>query len=166
VLVLLTPEPEWEAGLCALLEAAFGPVDYRGPFAPFEGTDYYTPEMGAPLYRAVASFRGLDRPEALPDWKWASRDIEKRLSREDGRRTRNLDMGYLDPDKLVLASFKRGPCKIYLGRGVWADRTLGYAKGAFYSTDWAFADFRDGRYNKALGVIREKLKAEMRQCRE
>jgi hypothetical protein len=43
---------------------------------------------------------------------------------------------------------------------------LGYAKGDFRPTQWAFADFRDGRYNKALGVIREKLKAEMRQCRE
>ena len=157
---LLSPLPEWEAALCAALEADFGPMDYRGPFPLFEGTDYYTAEMGAPLYRGWASFRGLGRPQDLPDWKWKARALEARWAR-DGKRTRNLDVGYLDPDKLVLASCKRGPWKLYLGRGVWADMMLGYARGIFTPTAWAFADFRLGRYNKAMMTMREKLKGEM-----
>ena len=67
----------------------------------------------------------------------------------------------MDPDKLVLASFKRGPCKLYLGDGVYADLLLKYAKGRFHAMPWAFADFKDGRYGKTLLVIREKLKADM-----
>ncbi len=160
VLALLTPVPEWEAALCDELEAAFGPLDYRGQFLPFDGTDYYAAEMGAPLFRGCASFRGLGGPQDLPDWKWKAREIEAHWT-VDGKRTRNLDIGYLDPDKLVLASFKRGPWKLYLGRGVWADMILGYACGVFTPTARAFADFRDGRYNKAFIAMREKLKAEM-----
>ena len=160
ILALLTPLPEWEETLCAALEAAFGPTDYRGPFFPFDATDYYAAEMGAPLYRGWASFRGLGSPQELPDWKWRAREIEGRWS-QGGKRTRNLDVGYLDTDKLVLASCKRGPWKLYLGRGVWADMLLGYARGGFSPTAWAFADFHGGRYNAVWMAMRGKLKADM-----
>ena len=162
VLALLAPEPIWETDLCADLEKIFGPIDYRGPFFPFEDGGYYGPEMGGPLYRAMASFRRLSDPAELPLWKIASRELETAWSR-DGKRTRNLDVGYLDPDKLVLASFKPGPRKIFMGNGVWADMVLGYSRGGFVPTPWTFPDFRSGCYNSSLGVIREKLKAEMRR---
>ena len=162
VLALLTPEPVWEPALCGALEKIFGPIDYRGPFLPFEDGGYYAPEMGGPLHRGLASFRGLGSPEELPRWKIAARALEEALS-VGGKRTRNLDLGYLDPDKLVLASFKPGPRKIYLGEGVWADMVLGYSKGGFDPIPWTFADFKSGRYNPSLGIIREKLKAEMRK---
>jgi hypothetical protein len=162
VLALLTPEPVWDAALCAALEETFGPIDYRGPFSPFEDGGYYASEMGAPLHRGLASFRGLSDPGELAHWKRHARSLEEAWSR-DGKRTRNLDIGYLDPDKLVLASFKQGPRKIYLGGGVWADMVLGYSRGDFEPTPWTFPDFRSGRYNASLGVIREKLKAEMRR---
>lgn len=162
VLALLTPEPVWEPDLCAVLERLFGPIDYRGPFLPFEDGGYYAPEMGGPLHRGFASFRGLSDPGELALWKAAARALEEARSL-GGKRTRNLDIGYLDPDKLVLASFKPGPRKIYLGEGVWADMVLGYSGGGFEPTPWTFPDFRSGRYNSSLGVIREKLKAEMRR---
>jgi hypothetical protein len=118
--------------------------------------------MGGPLWRGWISFRGLANPADLPAWKHEARSLEEFWSRE-GRRTRNLDIGYMDADKLVLASFKRGPFKLYLDRGVWADMTLGYSQGVFTPLPWTFPDFRDGRYDKSLGVIRDKLKAEMRR---
>jgi hypothetical protein len=161
-LALLTPEPVWEPVLCAEMEAAFGPIDYRGPFLPFEDGGYYAAEMGSPLYRGFVSFRGLADPAELGRWKAAARGIEEAWTRE-GRRVRNLDIGYLDPDKLVLASYKPGPRKIYVGDGVWADLILGYSSGEFVPTPWTFPDFQAGIYNTSLGVIREKLKAEMRR---
>lgn len=162
VLALLTPEPVWEPALCDDLEKTFGSIDYRGAFLPFNDGGYYAPEMGGPLHRALISFRGLSDPSELPRWKTAARELETAWSR-DGKRMRNLDIGYLDPDKLVLASFKQGPCKIYVGLGVWADMVLGYSKGSFVPTPWTFPDFKSGCYNSSLGVIREKLKAEMRR---
>lgn len=162
ILALLTPVPEWEPALCADLEGAFGSFDYRGKFFHFDVTDYYAAEMGNPLYRAIGSFQGLGSPQDLVEWKWRARVLEGRWSR-NGLRLRNFDIGYLDADKLVLASFKRGPCKLYLGKGVWGDMIMGYSKGGFSPTGWAFADFREGRYNGSLMTIREKMKAGMRK---
>jgi hypothetical protein len=40
---------------------------------------------------------------------------------------------------------------------------LGYSQGRFTPLAGAFPDFRDGRYDKSLRVIRDKLKAAMRR---
>jgi hypothetical protein len=168
VMAVLAPRPEWDERLCDALESAFGAIDYRGAFTAFEGAAYYAPEMGAPLSRGWLSFRGLADPAGLADWKHAARALEdaQRCGPEGARpggRVWNLDVGYLDTDKLVLASFKQGPFKLYLGRGVWADAILGYSRGLFSPLPGAFPDFRDGRYDKSLGIIRDKLKADLRR---
>lgn len=162
VMAVISPRPEWDDALCRALETRFAPLDYRGPLLPFEDQGYYAPEMGAPLWRGWLSFRGLADAAELAVWKRAARALEDELRNGEGR-TWNLDVGYLDPDKLVLASFKRGPFKLYLGGDVWADMILGYSRGRFTPMPWAFPDFRDGRYDKSLRVIRDKLKAEMRR---
>lgn len=162
ILAVLSAVPQWPPALVAALESGFAPIDYRGPFVPFEDGGYYAEEMGAPLWRAWLSFRGAASPAFLPGWTRRFRALEREQSR-DGKRTYNLDPGYMDADKVVLASRKRGPFKIFLEEGVWADMLLGYSRGAFAPTPWAFPDFRDGRYDKSLAVIREKLKAETRK---
>jgi hypothetical protein len=106
----------------------------------------------------MVSFQDLIDPGALPDIKQASVEIEKRLLDLKGGRTVNIDTGYLDFDKVVLASLKRGPYKIYMSGNIWADMTLHYEKGDFHSFAWSFADFKDGRYNTDLLKIREKYK--------
>ena len=161
LLAVLLPAPEWPPALQAALQDSLGPVDYRGPLLPFPEGAYYADEMGFPLWRGWISFRGIVVPGFLPEWTRRARALEEAWSR-DGKRAVNLDPGYMDADKVVLASRKRGPFKIYLEDGVWADMVLGYSRGAFEPTPWTFPDFRDGRYDKSLAVIREKLKAEMR----
>lgn len=153
------PEALWES-----LADAFGAIEYRGDFHPFDTTEYYRDEFGGGLQRGFIAFRGVGGPERLPDLKHASDRLESAWAR-DGKRLYNLDIGYMDPDKVVLASCKRGPCKIYLRDGVYADLLLKYADGRFEPTPWAFPDFQDGRYGKSLGVIREKLKSELRKAR-
>lgn len=165
VMAILVSGPRPSEALWAALENRFGALDFKGGFAPFDATDYYREEFGGDLHRGFASFRGLFDPAGLPVFKRAAADLESAWS-AGGKRSCNLDAGYLDADKLVLASYKRGPCKLYLSDGVYADMLLKYAKGRFESLPWAFPDFKDGRYDRSLLAIREKLKSELRKNRE
>jgi hypothetical protein len=164
VMAVLVPALRPSDALWAALESRFGPIDFKGAFTPFDATDYYRKEFGDGLHRGFASFRGLFDPAGLPDYKREAAALEAAWS-AGGKRSCNLDAGYLDPDKLVLASYKRGPGKLYFRDGVYADMLLKYADGRFEPLPWAFPDFRDGRYNKGLLAIREKLKSELRKCR-
>lgn len=163
IMAVLSSRPKPPPSLWPELESVFGSIDFRGEFLPFAGTDYYREEFGPDLCRGFLAFRGLGGPERLVRMKLLAARVERETAR-DGRRVHNLDIGYMDPDKVVLASFKRGPCKIYIGHGVYADLLLKYSEGGFQPLPWSFPDFRDGRYAKSLLAIREKLKSELRKA--
>ncbi|MCL2878547.1 MAG: DUF4416 family protein, partial [Acidobacteria bacterium] len=95
------------------MESAWGEIDYTGLDHPFDSTDYYEPEMGKNLRRRLISFRELFPPERLGEAKHVSNDIENKSAGENGRPV-NLDVGYIDLNKIVLASFKGAGQKIYL----------------------------------------------------
>ncbi|MBF0432935.1 MAG: DUF4416 family protein [Fibrobacteria bacterium] len=163
LIFVLAEEERLPAEVYGRLEKSFWPIAYLGKAHAFNITDYYAQEFGLRLYRHIVAFSGLMNPENLAEYKWISYFIEKAFM-EGSSRKYNLDFGYLDADKLVLASFKRGKNKIYLGNEIYADMLLEYAKGNFTALPWAFPDFKDGRYHKDLLVVREKLKAQLRKC--
>lgn len=137
-----------------LCEEHFGPIDFQSVQYPFEVTDYYDAEMGRPIYRQFFSFASLANPGQLADFKVQTNAIEATLAIFAQRQV-NLDIGYLDYHKVVLASTKFGGQKIFLGRGIYADPALYYSKGTFHPTAWTFPDFKDPqRYPKALLAIR------------
>lgn len=140
----------------------FGPLDFTSPTFSFELTEYYIPEMGAPITRLFYGFEPLISPGELARIKLATNVLENELSR-NGKRLVNLDPGYLDPDKLVLASAKYHGQKIYLDDGIWADLTLHYEKGHFTAYPWSFADFRSGVYEKMFLRLREIYKAQLKR---
>ena len=74
----------------------------------------------------------------------------------------NIDIGYMDLDKVVLPSYKRGPFKLYAGEGVWLDMLLTYSKGLFHPTSWAFEDFKRNPYQHDLQLIRERWRKSAR----
>ncbi len=143
------------------LIAHFGDIDYTSPVFRFPFADYYAEEMGSPLFRIFYSFRRLIDPAQIRQIKLTTNQIEAELAQQ-GRRTVNLDPGYVDYGKLVLASMKFHNQKVYLGDGVYADINLLYEKGHFRSLEWTFPDFREGTYEKTLLHIRAKYKAAMR----
>ena len=145
-------------GLC---EQQFGAIDYRSERFPFDVTDYYAEEMGAPIYRQFASFTPLADPGRLAAMKVRTNAIEDSIS-EKGARKVNLDIGYMDFHKVVLASAKFNGQKIYLDQGIYADPTLYYRKGAFHPYDWSFPDFKSSdRYYNALLEIRRIYKDQL-----
>ena len=145
-----------------LLEIRFGPIDYKSRVFPFDITNYYEDEMGAPIFRLFYSFRDLIHPKELARIKIECNEIEDELAVE-GKRKVNLDPGYMDYDKLVLASAKYNAHKIYLDFGIWADLTLTYRRGRFIPSEYAFPDFKTGMYEKDLLFIRARYKGQLRK---
>ncbi len=150
---MLWTEPDSLQRALEDLHSKWGDIDFVGGDYPFDMTDYYEPEMGSGLKRRLVSFRELLPPDCLSSAKHACNGIEDRLAGEKGRRV-NLDIGYLDHNKIVLASFKGAGQKIYLKDGVWADMVARYRSGRYHPFEWTFPDFRDGRYDKELIQIR------------
>ena len=150
-----------ESPVRSALESDFGSIGLESEQFPFDLSDYYREEMGTDLVRTWFCFTELCGAEFLPDWKHRCSEIEERLS-GSGSRVYNLDPGYLDHGKLVLASFKGAPDKLYMGRGVWAHTCLRYRFGRFRAPDHSFPDFADGRFSKfmkrAKGYYRKLLK--------
>jgi len=134
---------------------AWGPTDHQGADRRFDVTDYYEAEMGAELWRRILSFERLVRPDELAAAKLLCNDVEASLAAAE-RRLVNLDVGFLDHGKIVLASAKAAAQKIYLSDGIYADMIGRYRERRYQPFDWTFPDFRDGRYDDDLAVIRAR----------
>lgn len=138
-----------------LLENDFGMIDFLGEWHPFIHTKYYAPEMGDKLQRRVVSFKNLISPSNIFDFKARTIAIENKY-RLEGKRRVNIDPGYVDHHKVVLASGKGGGHMIMQAQGVYVDLLLWYNKG-WQLLPWAYPDFRDGTYFSDLTKIRNML---------
>jgi len=136
------------------LEKKFGKIDFESRTLPFEYTDYYEKEFGRDLKRKFVSFSRLILPEKLSLIKNITNKIETRFS-EKGLRCVNIDPGYLNLSKLVLASTKDFSHRIYLDRGIYAEITLLFRDRTFQPLDWTYPDYRTSDYIGIFNKIRE-----------
>ena len=144
-----------------LLGDVFGPVDLFSEVMDFDLTHYYDEQMGAPLYRQFVSFEPLVRPDVLAEAKLKTNRIEAELARDVHDRPRrpiNLDPGYVELAKLVLASMKNFSHRIYLGRGVYGEVTLMFRDGRWKALPWTFPDYASCRYDPFLTEVRGRLR--------
>ncbi len=162
---LISPDPEILGKTIEELEALFGRVDWVSPLLDFDKTRYYEREMGRPLYRRFISFRDPMPQDGLPETKLETNRLEDR-TRRGGRRVVNVDPGYLCLERLVLATGKNFPHRIYLGRGIYADLTLIFRKGTFHPLEWTYPDFRDPLVIGYFNELRERFRMEIRAARE
>ncbi|MFZ8803477.1 MAG: DUF4416 family protein [Candidatus Calescibacterium sp.] len=147
-----------------LMMEYFGRFDFESETKKFDVSNYYKDEMGENIFRTFISFETLRPPDFLVEMKLKSAEIEIKLAYE-GKRKVNIDPGYVDFSKVILATFKGAGSKIYLAKGVWADFILRYERGKFHSFPWTFPDFRDGRYDEILISIRNLYKEQMRNLK-
>ncbi len=128
-------------------------IDFKSDIIDFTYTDYYNKEMGDGLKRRFLSFKKLVRPEIMAKVKRLTNDIENRF-RTDGKRTVNIDPGYLDMAKLVLLSTKDYSHRVYIGNGIFAEVTLYYKDKRFNFWPWTYPDYKSAEYADVFGAIR------------
>jgi len=145
-----------------MVQTAFGRIDYRSVEFDFSQTDYYKEELGWPITRRFVTLLELLDPGALAEIKLRTNEIEDRLA-VSGKRTVNLDPGYMDYHKVVLASAKFNGQKIYLSHGIYADPTLWYEKGRFQAYPFSFPDFKSDTYSDTFLHIRAMYKGQVRK---
>jgi hypothetical protein len=139
------------------LEKALGPVEFvTGPLL-WEYTQFYRDELGWPIYRRFVLFDRLIDPSDIVDIKLQSNALEELLS-VNGKRTVNIDPGYLTLSKLVLATTKNYTHRIYLGKGIYAEVTLYYIKGRFVEHQFTYRDYQSPEYKATFERMREFLK--------
>ena len=140
-------------------------IELESEIYKFDSTDYYQEEMGSGLFRIFLSLKGLYPVEQSVSLKNETNSWENEW-KEAGKRTLNLDPGYLDLHKVVLLSGKEGPQKIYLGGGIWSDLNLIRKARRFEALPWTFPDLRESRYHSFFERVRENLKLDLKSIRK
>jgi len=165
---LLTSLPEMLPRVERDLISRYGTVDIRGGPFPFDKTHYYDEAMGVPLSRTILGFAELVGPERLAGIKREMNAQEARIAAEAGRIQRpvNLDPGYLETSKVVLASTKNFYHRVFVGDDIFAEVTMHWQGGAWQKFDWTFPDFRSGQYDAFFTALRRAYRDQLRKLRE
>ena len=142
-----------------------GQTELASDLFPFEVTHYYDEEMWTPIQRQFLAFARLIDPGELAAIKCFTNEVEVLRARERNYRPRrpvNLDPGYLDAARLVLATTKDRAHRIYLGQGIYAEVTLIYSQGAWQPLPWTYPDYRAPTYHPFLTRVRGSYIAKLR----
>jgi hypothetical protein len=158
---MFTAQERLLAASRAELVDTYGPVDHVSPVWPFEFTTYYAEEFGQGLLRQFLSFQSLLDPARLPEVKLRTNALEQR-STVDGRRQINLDPGYIDLSKLVLATTKNHQHRLYLGQGIYGEVTLRFTRKSFRPWEWTYPDYRTDEYIQFFNEVRQTYLAQLR----
>jgi hypothetical protein len=154
VVGILAKDREWLARARERLGSVFGRSDVESREAPFGSTDYYAREMGEGLIRQWVGFESLVMPEGLPGIKRRTNLLEEEMALA-GRRRANLDPGYVNDARLILATTKDFAHRIYLGAGIYAETTMVYKEGAFRPLEWTYPDYRSKESREFFQQARE-----------
>ncbi|MCD6416427.1 MAG: DUF4416 family protein [Planctomycetes bacterium] len=163
ICAVLAGREDWLAAGKARLVEAFGPIDLESEHWPFRHTDYYREEMGGGLIRVIYSFQDLIGPGDLAAVKHTTNRLEKELAgslKDAPARPLNLDPGYVEASKMVLATTKNYSHRVYLGDGIYGESTLRWRGGRFEPWEWTYPDYSSPGYMaffaRVRGLYREK----------
>lgn len=148
------------------LVGRFGPIALESETVRFDRfTDYYAASMGSSLMKRFWAFQNLVDPSELAAIKCFTNSLEDEAlsfpglpeTAEPGRPL-NLDPGYIDLGKLILASTKDHAHRIYLQKGIFGETTLIYTKKHWTSLPWTYPDYQSETYQRFFDRCREYLK--------
>lgn len=147
-----------------ILTEEFGEIDDVSEEFSFskEFSTYYDDEIGGEGLRRIYSFKRLVDPSRQADIKTRTNEIEAKFS-IDGKRQINLDPGFINHGRLLLATTKETGFRIPLKDGIYTELTLFWARGGWQKLPWTYRDYQSERVQKFITEVRRKYLIERRQ---
>lgn len=168
VVGLLYPrdEPARRRWTLERLRDAFGPVERESELFDWTYTDYYR-SISPDLTKCFFSFEGLCHPYGLADWKKRAVTLEAESGKDsleegEGGRRVNIDPGYLDGARLILASTKDNAQRIYLRDDIYAEVTMCRRRTGWEKFFYTFPDFASGAYDAFFDAVRADWRQDIR----
>ena len=148
-----------------MLRDAFGEIDDESERFSFskEFSDYYDEELGGEGQRVILSFKDTVDPSRQAEIKKATNEMERILSDDDGNRLINLDPGFINHGRLMLATTKKAGFRIPLEDGIYTELTLFWAKGAWHKLPWSYRDYQSERVQKFITEVRKSYLKERKE---
>jgi hypothetical protein len=150
------------------LVALYGPIDHRSDVIPFDFTDYYEAEMGDLIDRVFYSFERLIEADQLPEIKRQTNQVEDELApllktpSTNVKRPVNLDPGYIEQAKVILASTKNFYHRMYLGAGIFGEVTMHFKNNTYQFFPWTYPDYQSKDYQDFFLRMRQILRTQLR----
>ena len=144
------------------LIAEYGEVELLSSRFDFGFSDYYNEEMGDDLSREFISFKKLISRDNIVEIKIYANYLEEKYSTK-GRRTINIDPGYLSAEHMVLSTGKGFSHRPYLGKGVYADLTLLFQDNKFKSLEWTYPDYKTEQIQNYFYELRKLYLVRLRE---
>jgi len=142
------------------LEKEFGPIQWRSPIIDFTYTNYYQ-DIGEKLKRIFLVFQELFDPGDLASRKILTNQLETQSGDTYKIRKINLDPGYFDGGKIVLATTKNFSHRVYIGKGIYAEATIRWEKGDFRPFEYTYPDYASKEYRPSLIQIRNLYREDL-----
>ena len=145
-----------DEALAALTER-FGKIDDVSEEFSFsrEFSDYYDTELGGEGLRRIYSFEKLIAPERQAEIKVFTNELEMSLS-VGGNRHVNIDPGFINHGRLLLATTKATGFRIPLSDGIYTELTLYWARGAWQKLPWTYRDYQSQLVQSFITKVRKK----------
>ncbi len=144
----------------AILTERFGEIEDASEEYSFSAdfSTYYDGELGGEGIRRIISFKENVAPELQADIKIFTNEIEQSFERKI-----NLDPGFINSGRLLLATTKQIGFRIPLKDGIYTELTLYWARGKWQKLPWTYRDYQSERVQKFITKVRAKYLKERRE---
>ena len=120
-----------------------------------EFSTYYDDEIGGEGLRRIYSFRELVDPSRQADIKIRTNEIEAMFNRRI-----NIDPGFINHGRLMLATTKETGFRVPLAKGIYTELTLFWARGGWQKFPWTYRDYQSERVQKFITKVRKSYLTE------
>lgn len=150
-----------------ILVREFGEVEAVSEEFSFSGefSTYYDDEIGGEGFRRIYSFKDTVDPARQANIKLRTNEIEAEFA-VNGRRRINLDPGFINHGRLLLATTKATGFRIPLKDGIYTELTLFWARGGWQKLPWTYRDYQSERVQKFITEVRRTYLADRRKSKD